>query len=84
MRGEFRVEGGIPCRGGNSVSRGNSVSPGEFRVEGGITCRAGNSVSMGEFRGHPTVNPVEKNFKKCFYFKYGTVSLFFNFFSKML
>jgi formylmethanofuran dehydrogenase subunit C len=61
--GEFRVEGGIPCRQGNSVStgefrvdggipcrRGNSVSTGEFRVDGGIPCRRGNSVSTGEFR----------------------------------
>ncbi len=28
--GEFRDEGGIPCRGVNSVTKG------EFRVEGGI------------------------------------------------
>jgi hypothetical protein len=92
IRGEFRDEGGIPCQGGNSVSSGefrveggipcrggNSVSRGEFRVDGGIPCRWGNSV-LTEFRGHPTVHPVEKNFKKCFYFKYGTVSLFFRVF----
>ncbi len=62
-RGKFRVEGEIPCPGGNSVS-------------GGIPCRWGNPVSM-EFRGHPTVHLVEKNFKKCFYYKYLCFFIFF-------
>ncbi len=33
-RGEFRVEGGIPCRGGIPCHGGNSESRGEFRVDG--------------------------------------------------
>jgi hypothetical protein len=66
---EFRVDG-IPCRW-------NSVST-EFRVDG-IPFRRGNSMST-EFRGHPGVHNVEKNFKKCFYYKY----LFFLFFKNAL
>jgi hypothetical protein len=64
-RGEFRL-----CRRGNSMSRG------KFRVEGGIPCRWGNPVSM-EFRGHPTVHLVEKNFKKCFFINIWVFSFFF-------
>jgi hypothetical protein len=62
---EFGVDG-ILCRR-------NSVST-EFRVDG-IPCRR-NSVSTGEFRvdGIPWtprgVHLVEKNFEKCFYYKY--------------
>ncbi len=48
-RGKFHVMGGIPCRGGNSVLRGEFrvegefCVMGEFRVDGGIPCRR-NSV----------------------------------------
>jgi hypothetical protein len=74
-RGEFRVEGGK-----FRVEAGKfRVEGGKFRVEGGIPCREVNSMST-EFRGHPAVHPVEKNFKKCFYYKY----LCFFFFFKML
>ncbi len=80
---EFRVDGGIPCR------RGNSVSTGEFHVNGGIPCQRGNSMSMGkfhvdggipcvstgnsmltEFSGYLTVHLFGKNSKKCFDYKY--------------
>jgi hypothetical protein len=55
-RVEFRVEGGIPCRVGNSVSRGKFPIEGGIPCrggvpcQGGIPCRGGNSVSRGEFR----------------------------------
>ncbi len=73
---EFHVDG-IPCRDGISFLWGNSVST-EFRVDG-IPFRRGNSVST-EFRGHPGVRLVLKNFKKCFYCEY----LFFLFFKNAL
>ncbi len=71
------------CRGGNSVSRGdsvsggNSVSRGEFRVEGGIP------RSRGEFRVEGgIVDPrlyilLKKIFNKCFYYKYRCFFVFF-------
>jgi hypothetical protein len=62
--GEFHVDGGILCRRGNSVLTGISMSTGEFRVKGGIPCQR-NSVST-QFRGHPTVHLVEKNFTRVF------------------
>ncbi len=60
-RGEFRVEGGIPCQGVNYVTRG------EFRVEGGIV--------------DTQLYIVEKNFKKCFSYKYQCFSFFLKCFS---
>ncbi len=73
MSVEFRVEGGIPCRGGDSVSRR------EFRVEGGIPCRRGNFVST-EFHGHRTVRYIllKKTLKSVF----TRISVFFRFFFK--
>jgi hypothetical protein len=56
---EVKKIGGIPCRGGNSVLKG------EFRVDRGIPCRQGNSMST-EFRGHPTVHLVGKTLKSVF------------------
>jgi hypothetical protein len=35
-------------------------------------------LKFAKFRGNPSVHLVEKNFKKCFYYKY----LFFAFFQK--
>jgi hypothetical protein len=64
---EFRVDG-ISCRR-------NFVST-EFRVNG-IPFRRGNSMST-EFHGNPGVHNVEKNLKKCFYYK-----ICFFFFLKM-
>ncbi len=75
MSVEFRVEGvridRIPCRR-NSVSTEFRVDGIQFRTElrvDGIPFRRGNSVST-EFRGLPGVHNVNKNFKKCFYYKY--------------
>ncbi len=92
MSAEFRVDGGIPCRRGNSVSmgefcvdkgipcqQGNSMSMGEFRVNGGIPCVSTGNSMLTEFRGHLTVHLFGKTLKSVL----TTNISVFSFFSKM-
>ncbi len=77
-RGEFLVEGGIPCRGGNSMSRG------EFHVEGGIPCRGGNSRVDGVIscRRNSMDTELYILLKKTLKSVFTRISVFFRFFFK--
>jgi hypothetical protein len=56
--GEFRVNGGIPCR------QGNSMSTGEFHVDGGIPCVSTGNSMLTEFRGYLTAHLFGKKLLK--------------------